>query len=1311
MTEAAPPLPATDRVVRVFVSSTFRDMKAERDELVKHVFPQLRKLCEERGVTWADVDLRWGITDEQSAEGEVLPICLAEIQRCRPYFIGLLGERYGWVPEAIDQELLDEQPWLAEHRDRSVTELEILHGVLNDPAMADRSSFYLRDPAYADRVSEDQRDDFVESDPTLRGKLTGLKDRIRESGLALRENYPDPETLGQWVLDDLTKAIDAAFPIESKPDALARDTAGHEAFARSRTGVYIGRQEYLERLDAHAAGDGPPLVALGESGSGKSALLANWLAGYRTAHPDVHTIVHFIGANAYSTDWAAMVRRIMGELHARFGIEQEIPDPPDALRLAFANCLSMAAARGRVVLVIDALNQLEDRNGALDLVWLPPAVPANVRLVVSTLPGRPLDDLTRREWPTLTLQPLDVEERSRLIEEYLAQYTKRLSGERAERIATSPQAANPLYLRALLEELRVFGEHERLDAPIGHYLTADSVPALYEKILDRYEQDYERGRPGLVRDAMSLLWASRLGLSEPELIELLGTDGQPLPRAHWSALYLALDKSLVSRSGLIGFFHDYLREAVEHRCLPDEATRDEAHLRLADYFTFRDLTPRKVGELPWQLASIHAWQRLYDLLAEASFFQAAWAADPSGTKAYWAQVESGSSLNLLDAYQALLRKQVTPETYSLLWDLGALLKDTGHLSAAAEVQQRVVDGGRREGYAEVGAGALSNLGGSLRLLGRYRDALAAFEEAEQIAHRQGDARSAMTALNGQANVLVLLGRGDEALDLYRQAEEICSQAGNTRDLQDCLGNQAVLLLDRGQVQEAMPLLSRQEQLCRQYAIRDGLMRCLANQASAYHKLGQTDRVLGLLGDVEDNCRKLGDRDELARCLNRRALVLTTHGRLPQALVQLDEAIDLATQTGDRGVLQACWGNKADVLVRQGLHDAALALYERQEELAREVGQRNAVASALGGQAGIHHRRNELDAALGLYEQQESLCTETGSEDGRQAAIGNQALIHLSRKEVERAAALLDTQEAICRATDNAKGMQHCLNGKAALCAARGDAAGAIRLYEEQEKLCQKTGDVAGQLLAMTNRALRLAGTGSSDGLALGLTALGLARRQGLTAQANQIESLLDHLQPASRKPSIASDMTTDSEHDLGPEQLEMLYERALQCNREGRLDESEGILRHLVTACRQEKRHKHLQRALGVLAEVCHARKRPEDALQYITERTAVCGEIGDDRLLAESLGNQAIVYNALSQRDKALDCYARSERLWLQCGDIPGLVNALANQALVLARDLNRTGDAKVKIVEAVRLVREHQLSSLQPNVHRIQEYVLRQG
>src|SRR5207245_1575086 len=100
----------------------------------------------------------------------------------------------------------------------------------------------------------------------------------------------------------------------------------------------------------------------------------------------------------------------------------------------FANALYMAATKGRVILILDAVNQLEDRDQAPDLVWLPPVLPADVRLIVSTLPGRPLEDLKRRGWPTLQIEPLNPQERKKLIVDYLAQYAHALSADRVEQI-------------------------------------------------------------------------------------------------------------------------------------------------------------------------------------------------------------------------------------------------------------------------------------------------------------------------------------------------------------------------------------------------------------------------------------------------------------------------------------------------------------------------------------------------------------------------------------------------------------------------------------------------------------------------------------------------------------------------------------------------------------------------------------------------------------------------------------------------------------------------------------------------------------
>ena len=86
---------ADSRQIRVFLSSTFRDFNEERLLLATQVFPELNRRARERGVELVEVDLRWGVTQEQAEGGHALDICLREIERCKPYFIGMLGDSYG----------------------------------------------------------------------------------------------------------------------------------------------------------------------------------------------------------------------------------------------------------------------------------------------------------------------------------------------------------------------------------------------------------------------------------------------------------------------------------------------------------------------------------------------------------------------------------------------------------------------------------------------------------------------------------------------------------------------------------------------------------------------------------------------------------------------------------------------------------------------------------------------------------------------------------------------------------------------------------------------------------------------------------------------------------------------------------------------------------------------------------------------------------------------------------------------------------------------------------------------------------------
>ena len=955
-------------------------MHAERNYLVKFIFPQLRRLCESRGVTWGEVDLRWGVTDESAAEGKVLPICLEEINRCRPYFVGLLGERYGWVPESIPEELLEKETWLREQfrEHKSVTELEILHGVLRNPEMADNAFFYFRDSAYVHTMPEQDRKDFISESSEDAEKLKELKDRIRKSNFPVRENYPDSKALGDLALADLISVINKRWPEGSEPDQLTREALDHAAYARSRERVYIGRPEYFARLDTHVAGTGDqPLVILGESGSGKSALIANWAAHYRKANPDVFVLEHYIGATPASADWAAMLRRIMGEFKERLGLSQDIPDHPDALRSAFPNWLYMATAKSRIVLVLDALNQLEDRDGASDLLWLPPVMPESLRLIVSTLPGRALNEITKRNWPVCKVEPLSVEERKELIRQFLHEYSRELSPSRVERIATSPQSSNPLYLRVLLDELRLFGVHEQLEERIGYYLQAASPYDLYEKVIIRWEQDYE-GESDLVGDTLSLLWAARYGLSETELLQALGHDGEPLPRAVWSPLFLAMADGLVSRGGLLTFAHDFLRKAARSAYLPSALHQKKAHIRLANYFKKQPSGFRRTDELPWQLAEAHAWHYLHDLLVDRIFFTDAWSRNNIEVKTYWTQIEAKSPLRMVNAYQTLIECPEAEVDKDYLCNVSYLLRDTGHPEEALKLRFVLTQYYRETGNLDFLSVSLATEAEILQVRGEFDGAMELLHEQEQISKQLDDTDTLSQNLNQQALILEALGKYNAANKLLLEQEHICKATGNRDGLAMSLIGQANILQAQGELERAMAFYIEVEKLIgQQSGYLKAFLSSLSGQATILITRGELDVAMKKCKELDQICRQLGEWEFLAVSFRMQALILRAQGELDRANEMLVEMEQICKQYGNIELLQVSLTDRAQNLMALGKMDHAMAVLKESEMICRQLGNPEGLIRSLANQAVTLSQMGRVQEGLPLAEKAYQLANDHG----------------------------------------------------------------------------------------------------------------------------------------------------------------------------------------------------------------------------------------------------------------------------------------------------------------------------------------------
>lgn len=186
--------------IRVFVSSTFLDMQKEREILNLEVFPVVKGVCDRLGVAFNVIDLRWGITAEDQANDNVIDLCLDEIRHCRPYFIGLVGNRYGWIPDKIGSDLTHKYPFIKENRDKSVTEMEMILGALAQENRQ-RCFFYYKDASLFDPGTCDHREE----------KILALKQEIGRQEIR-HTDYESFEAFREAVKKDLLEAIRADYP-------------------------------------------------------------------------------------------------------------------------------------------------------------------------------------------------------------------------------------------------------------------------------------------------------------------------------------------------------------------------------------------------------------------------------------------------------------------------------------------------------------------------------------------------------------------------------------------------------------------------------------------------------------------------------------------------------------------------------------------------------------------------------------------------------------------------------------------------------------------------------------------------------------------------------------------------------------------------------------------------------------------------------------------------------------------------------------------------------------------------------------------
>lgn len=535
-----------NRHIRVFISSTFQDMHDERDYLMKRTFPKLRKLAAERDVTLTELDLRWGITEEEAKSGRVVEVCLREIENSIPFFIGIIGNRYGWVPSRKDlgESVIERFPEVNKYVEQhlSVTEMEMQFAVLNrDEDMY--AYFYIKE-----QDENQEGEDYPEM-------LNRLKQEVRRSKYP-PYGYTSPEDLANKVEAAFVNLLDALFP-EGNISQEEKERIGQRSFMNQLCQNYIKDESNFEVLDTWLAKeDCSQFVVTGASGLGKSALIANWLkVKLSDNNCEYNIIYHFTGNGGSESNSDCIIKSIANEIKRIY----EWKDNEFETETKLEDLFVRVSAKGDkpLLIVIDAINQIVDVDNAKLLNWLPFPT-KGIKILFSTLEDdRTMEVFKNRSYPTFTLKPLDIGRRSQMVRSYLKLYAKSLTEQQVERIVTNAQCENTLVLKTLLDELINFGIYEKLDERIDYYLATESIDEFYDNLLQRYEEEYGCG---FVKHTLSLIFVSKDGMQESMIQELTNTS-----ILKWSQFYCSFINNFAVKNGKLNFSHSNIRSAVFSR--------------------------------------------------------------------------------------------------------------------------------------------------------------------------------------------------------------------------------------------------------------------------------------------------------------------------------------------------------------------------------------------------------------------------------------------------------------------------------------------------------------------------------------------------------------------------------------------------------------------------------------------------------------------------------------------------------------------------------------------------------------------------
>jgi len=336
------------------------------------------------------------------------------------------------------------------------------------------------------------------------------------SGIILQEIEQAPEIIQE---KEASTLIDAHAELDEEGFA-------HRKFAEERLQHFIGRNEILEKIKIYLNSGGSRVLGIyGTGGTGKSALTAKAILETQASHPESHIVYRFIGATPGSSDGRVLLDSLCREISRRYAAdESDIPLDYSELVPELGKRMAFATDAEPLIVFIDSLDQFQTPQGVRDLTWLPENLPENVSVIVTTRPEDTFERLQAKQAIIEQLGGLSRQEGDLLLSAWLGEAKRKLQDPQRKAVLNKFEETQeaPLYLKLAFEEARLWtsGDGEPPED------LAPGIKGIIERnLIDRLAKESNHGDM-LVSHLLGYLAASRYGLAEDEIIDLLSRDIQ-----------------------------------------------------------------------------------------------------------------------------------------------------------------------------------------------------------------------------------------------------------------------------------------------------------------------------------------------------------------------------------------------------------------------------------------------------------------------------------------------------------------------------------------------------------------------------------------------------------------------------------------------------------------------------------------------------------------------------------------------------------------------------------------------------------------